>query len=68
MKGQELKTALESIGTYWEGMPSCQTLLSLVPYEAAPTVEEFLKLFTGPVDIDLAGERVWPMPQMPEIK
>jgi hypothetical protein len=68
MKGQELKTALESIGTYWEGMPKAESILSLVPYEAAPSVSDFLGLFQGPVDVDFESERVWPMPQVPEIK
>ena len=60
--------ALESIGTYWESLPKAENILSLVSYASAPTMDAFLTLFEGPVDIDQEGERVWPMPQMPEIK
>jgi hypothetical protein len=68
LHGQELKVALESISTYWESMPTVDSVLSLVPFESAPNLDDFLRLFQGPVDVDLESERVWPMAQVDEIK
>lgn len=28
----------------------------------APTIEEYLDIFNGPVNVDLDSESVWPMP------
>ena len=60
--------ALANIGTYWEGMPKAEQVLSLTAYDAAPTIDEFLGLFSGPLNLGLESERVWPIPQVPEIK
>ena len=68
LKGQELTIALENVGTYWEGMPKAEAILSLTMYEAAPSAIDFLGLFSGPVDINFESERVWPIPRMPEVK
>lgn len=56
------------MGTYWEGVPKAEAVLSLTVYEAAPTAGDFLALFSGPVNIDFDSERVWPIPRMPEVK
>jgi hypothetical protein len=68
LKGQELTVALENISKYWEGMPRVDAILSLTTFESAPTIPDFLGLFSGPVKIDLETERVWPIPRIAEIK
>lgn len=67
LRGQELQVALESIGSYWQSMPKPDSVLSLVSFDAAPTIPEYLRIFHGPVDVDLESDRVWPMPQMQEM-
>jgi len=68
LKGQGLKDVLEGIVTFWEAMPSVESALSLIACEDAPSVDEFLALFDGPVNIDLESERVWPMPTLPDVR
>lgn len=46
----------------FDDAPSTETLLSLVPAEDAPTLQEFLDIFDTPVNVDLDSEKVWPMP------
>ncbi|GFH25206.1 uncharacterized protein HaLaN_23134 [Haematococcus lacustris] len=60
----ELKRRLAAMDQYCEDLPAPELLMSLVPAEDAPTVEEFLDIFDAPVTVELDSEKVWPMPSM----
>ncbi len=54
---------MASLDSYHDDMPAPEVVLSLVPAEDAPTLEEYLDLFDAPINVDLDSERVWPMPE-----
>lgn len=58
----EVRRRLTSLESYVDGTPAPEVLLSLTPAEDAPTMEEYLDIFNGPVNVDLDSESVWPMP------
>jgi hypothetical protein len=49
-------------------MPRVDAVLSLTTFESAPTIDDFLGLFSGAENIDLETERVWPIPRIAEVK
>ncbi|GAX83696.1 hypothetical protein CEUSTIGMA_g11121.t1 [Chlamydomonas eustigma] len=58
----EIKRRLASLDSYVEGTPAPEVVLSLTPAEDAPSIPEYLDIFSGPVNVDLDVESVWPMP------
>ncbi|GFH24198.1 uncharacterized protein HaLaN_21944, partial [Haematococcus lacustris] len=54
----ELKRRLAAMDQYCEDLPAPELLMSLVPAEDAPTVEEFLDIFDAPVTVELDSEKV----------
>ncbi|KAJ9528607.1 hypothetical protein QJQ45_020415 [Haematococcus lacustris] len=64
LHASELKRRLAAMDQYCEDLPAPELLMSLVPAEDAPTVEEFLDIFDAPVTVELDSEKVWPMPSM----
>lgn len=44
--------------TAWSGMLACMHALVL---QDAPTLEEFMDIFNGPINVDLESEQAWPM-------
>lgn len=59
----DLRKQLYSLDSFHDDLPSSDTLLSLVPAESAPTINEYLDIFSSAVDVDLIDdEQVWPMP------
>eukprot|EP00201_Polytomella_parva_P016612 CAMPEP_0175067436 /NCGR_PEP_ID=MMETSP0052_2-20121109/17099_1 /TAXON_ID=51329 ORGANISM="Polytomella parva, Strain SAG 63-3" /NCGR_SAMPLE_ID=MMETSP0052_2 /ASSEMBLY_ACC=CAM_ASM_000194 /LENGTH=164 /DNA_ID=CAMNT_0016334321 /DNA_START=57 /DNA_END=551 /DNA_ORIENTATION=+ len=59
LETQQLLATLES---YIDEIPPLEVILSFCPTEDAPSLKEFLNIFTEPVNIDLESDRVWPMP------
>jgi len=57
----ELRKRLNAMDAFYEDMPAPEVVLSLVPADDAPSLDEYLELFDEPVNIDLDSERVWPM-------
>ena len=44
-------------------LPTLKQLMGLLKQpEGAPTLTEFLEVYDSPLDVDLDGENVWPMP------
>jgi hypothetical protein len=65
LKGAEREVALGNVAAYWDAIPKAETVSSLLLCEDVPTMDEFLAMFSGPVNIDFETEQVWPIPKMP---
>jgi hypothetical protein len=58
----EIRRSLSSIEGITEGLPAPEMLLTLTPADDAPTIAEYLDIFSGPINVDLDSESVWPIP------
>mmetsp|Transcript_25329 Transcript_25329/g.70845 ORF Transcript_25329/g.70845 Transcript_25329/m.70845 type:complete len:243 (-) Transcript_25329:29-757(-) len=63
VKGEDLTAALKSLQSFHSDLPTPENILAMVSTEDCPSVDEFLEIYDEPMDIDLDGEKVWPMPE-----
>lgn len=63
MSSGERELALKDISAVAPELPTLKQLMGLLKQpEGAPTLNEFLEVYDSPLDVDLDGENVWPMP------
>ena len=63
MSSGERELALKDISAVAPELPTLKQLMGLLKQpEGAPTLTEFLEVYDSPLDVDLDGENVWPMP------
>ena len=63
MSSGERELALKDISAVAPELPTLKQLMGLLKQpEGALTLTEFLEVYDSPLDVDLDGENVWPMP------
>uniref|UniRef100_A0A7S0RVP4 BLUF domain-containing protein n=1 Tax=Chlamydomonas leiostraca TaxID=1034604 RepID=A0A7S0RVP4_9CHLO len=63
LSDSDLARRLATMESYHEDTPAAELVLSLVPAEDAPTLEEYMSIFDTPLNVDLDSEQTWPMPR-----